>query len=221
MSSDTCETQSCSTPTVRIHGDIFSSEPQADPLCISARNPHTVIGLIHLTQKIVKSFKARSTGHIISLGSVAGVEAYVGGGTSSSLRDPHALMSEFRMGLIFCCVHLGRCSHLLCDQVCCEGIRNDAEEGARWHTHQGTLRPLWLSYPSRPVLLTLCNVPSSCSLIASASCRPSCTSSPSSTDPSTVAPCSSPMPSCVPTPGDRGPARHGRDRLLARPLPRG
>ena len=41
----------------------------------------TVIGLIHLTQQIVKSFKARSTGHVISLGSVAGVEAYVGGGT--------------------------------------------------------------------------------------------------------------------------------------------
>ncbi|KAL7413896.1 NAD-P-binding protein [Mrakia frigida] len=38
-----------------------------------------VIGLIHLTQQIVKSFKARKTGHIISLGSVAGLEAYVGG----------------------------------------------------------------------------------------------------------------------------------------------
>ena len=41
-----------------------------------------MIGLIHLTQQIVKSFKARSTGHVISLGSVAGVEAYVGGGKS-------------------------------------------------------------------------------------------------------------------------------------------
>ncbi|CED83708.1 probable nadp()-dependent dehydrogenase acting on 3-hydroxy acids [Phaffia rhodozyma] len=38
-----------------------------------------VIGLIHLTQKIVKSMKARQTGHVINLGSVAGREAYAGG----------------------------------------------------------------------------------------------------------------------------------------------
>ncbi|KAJ7063286.1 hypothetical protein C8F01DRAFT_1209611 [Mycena amicta] len=38
-----------------------------------------VLGLIALTQLFVKDFKARGTGHIINLGSVAGREAYAGG----------------------------------------------------------------------------------------------------------------------------------------------
>lgn len=38
-----------------------------------------VFGLISLTQLLVRDFKARNTGHIINLGSVAGREAYAGG----------------------------------------------------------------------------------------------------------------------------------------------
>ncbi|KAG8821489.1 hypothetical protein FRC17_009801 [Serendipita sp. 399] len=39
-----------------------------------------VIGLIDLTQLFVRDFKARGTGHIINIGSVAGREPYAGGG---------------------------------------------------------------------------------------------------------------------------------------------
>ncbi|KZT50803.1 NAD(P)-binding protein [Calocera cornea HHB12733] len=39
-----------------------------------------VYGLIRMTQLFVKDFKARNTGHIINIGSVAGREAYAGGG---------------------------------------------------------------------------------------------------------------------------------------------
>jgi len=38
-----------------------------------------VLGLVAMTQVLVKHFKARKTGHIINLGSVAGREPYVGG----------------------------------------------------------------------------------------------------------------------------------------------
>jgi len=38
-----------------------------------------VLGLIAMTQLLVKDFKARKSGHVINIGSVAGVEAYVGG----------------------------------------------------------------------------------------------------------------------------------------------
>ncbi|KAI0798048.1 NAD-P-binding protein [Abortiporus biennis] len=38
-----------------------------------------VFGLIKLTQLLIKDFKARKTGHIINLGSVAGREPYAGG----------------------------------------------------------------------------------------------------------------------------------------------
>lgn len=38
-----------------------------------------VRGLIHITQVFVREFKRRSTGHIINIGSIAGVEAYPGG----------------------------------------------------------------------------------------------------------------------------------------------
>ncbi|KAJ7940658.1 hypothetical protein B0H13DRAFT_1939185 [Mycena leptocephala] len=38
-----------------------------------------VLGLIAMTQLLVKDFKARGKGHVINLGSVAGVEPYVGG----------------------------------------------------------------------------------------------------------------------------------------------
>lgn len=38
-----------------------------------------VLGLIALTQVVVKQMKARGQGHIINLGSIAGIEAYAGG----------------------------------------------------------------------------------------------------------------------------------------------
>ncbi|KAJ7632598.1 hypothetical protein FB45DRAFT_912895 [Roridomyces roridus] len=38
-----------------------------------------VLGLIAMTQLFVKHFKAKNSGHIINLGSVAGIEAYPGG----------------------------------------------------------------------------------------------------------------------------------------------
>jgi 3-hydroxy acid dehydrogenase/malonic semialdehyde reductase len=38
-----------------------------------------VFGLISMTQLFVKHFKARNAGHVINLGSIAGVEPYVGG----------------------------------------------------------------------------------------------------------------------------------------------
>lgn len=50
-----------------------------------------VIGLIHLTQNIVRSMKARQAGHIINLGSVAGREAYAGGAIYCATK--HALRS--------------------------------------------------------------------------------------------------------------------------------
>ncbi|KAK7014879.1 putative NADP(+)-dependent dehydrogenase acting on 3-hydroxy acids [Favolaschia claudopus] len=38
-----------------------------------------VFGLMAMTQLLLKDFKAKKSGHIINLGSIAGVEAYVGG----------------------------------------------------------------------------------------------------------------------------------------------
>ncbi|KAJ7273694.1 hypothetical protein B0H12DRAFT_1090653 [Mycena haematopus] len=38
-----------------------------------------VLGLIAMTQLLVKEFKAQKSGHVINIGSVAGIEAYVGG----------------------------------------------------------------------------------------------------------------------------------------------
>ncbi|KAJ6547544.1 hypothetical protein B0H19DRAFT_1033392 [Mycena capillaripes] len=38
-----------------------------------------VLGLIAMTQLLVKDFKAKKSGHVINIGSVAGVEPYVGG----------------------------------------------------------------------------------------------------------------------------------------------
>jgi len=39
-----------------------------------------VFGLIRMTQLLIKDFKARKAGHVINIGSVAGREAYAGGG---------------------------------------------------------------------------------------------------------------------------------------------
>ncbi|EJT96618.1 NADP-binding protein [Dacryopinax primogenitus] len=39
-----------------------------------------VYGLIRITQLFIKDFKARASGHVINIGSVAGREAYAGGG---------------------------------------------------------------------------------------------------------------------------------------------
>ena len=38
-----------------------------------------VFGLISLTQLLVKDFKSRNAGHVINLGSIAGLEPYAGG----------------------------------------------------------------------------------------------------------------------------------------------
>ncbi|KIJ44375.1 hypothetical protein M422DRAFT_30515 [Sphaerobolus stellatus SS14] len=38
-----------------------------------------VFGLISITQLLVRHFKERNTGHVINLGSIAGIEAYAGG----------------------------------------------------------------------------------------------------------------------------------------------
>jgi 3-hydroxy acid dehydrogenase/malonic semialdehyde reductase len=38
-----------------------------------------VLGLISLTQLLIKDFKARNAGHVINIGSIAGREPYVGG----------------------------------------------------------------------------------------------------------------------------------------------
>ncbi|KAF9805508.1 hypothetical protein IEO21_09021 [Rhodonia placenta] len=53
-------------------GDISSAD-------IESMFATNVFGLIAITQLVVKGFKARKSGHIINLGSVAGREAYVGG----------------------------------------------------------------------------------------------------------------------------------------------
>ncbi|CCA67121.1 probable NADP(+)-dependent dehydrogenase acting on 3-hydroxy acids [Serendipita indica DSM 11827] len=50
-----------------------------------------VIGLISVTQLLVKDFKARGTGHIINIGSVAGREPYAGGGIYCATK--HAVKS--------------------------------------------------------------------------------------------------------------------------------
>ncbi|KAI0699727.1 NAD(P)-binding protein [Cytidiella melzeri] len=50
-----------------------------------------VFGLIRVTQLIIKDFKARNTGHIINIGSIAGREAYAGGGIYCATK--HAVRS--------------------------------------------------------------------------------------------------------------------------------
>jgi 3-hydroxy acid dehydrogenase/malonic semialdehyde reductase len=47
-----------------------------------------VIGLIHLTQIIVRGMKKRQSGHVINLGSVAGREAYAGGAIYCATKRP-------------------------------------------------------------------------------------------------------------------------------------
>ncbi|KAI0318944.1 hypothetical protein OF83DRAFT_1082589 [Amylostereum chailletii] len=47
---------------------------------IDAMFATNVLGLISVTQLLVKDFKARKTGHVINIGSVAGREPYAGGG---------------------------------------------------------------------------------------------------------------------------------------------
>lgn len=74
-----------------------------------------VFGLIAMTQLLIKDFKARNEGHVINLGSVAGREAYVGGGiycatkhavrsfTGSLLRevvDTNIRVTEIQPGLV-------------------------------------------------------------------------------------------------------------------------
>ncbi|GJJ12404.1 hypothetical protein Clacol_006646 [Clathrus columnatus] len=53
-------------------GDIADSD-------IDAMFGTNVLGLISMTQLFVKHFKERNAGHIINLGSIAGIEAYTGG----------------------------------------------------------------------------------------------------------------------------------------------
>ncbi|KAN0133756.1 hypothetical protein V8E53_008480 [Lactarius tabidus] len=54
-------------------GDILDSD-------IDAMFATNVLGLISVTQLLVKDFKARNTGHVINIGSIAGRESYPGGG---------------------------------------------------------------------------------------------------------------------------------------------
>jgi 3-hydroxy acid dehydrogenase/malonic semialdehyde reductase len=46
---------------------------------IDAMFATNVFGLISITQLLVKDFKARNTGHVINVGSIAGRESYAGG----------------------------------------------------------------------------------------------------------------------------------------------
>ncbi|KAI0818603.1 NAD-P-binding protein [Irpex lacteus] len=50
-----------------------------------------VFGLIRVTQLIINDFKARNTGHVINIGSIAGREAYAGGGIYCATK--HAVRS--------------------------------------------------------------------------------------------------------------------------------
>jgi len=50
-----------------------------------------VFGLISMTQLLVKDFKARNSGHIINIGSIAGREPYAGGGIYCATK--HAVKS--------------------------------------------------------------------------------------------------------------------------------
>lgn len=71
-----------------------------------------VRGLIRVTQLFVPRFRARGRGHIINVGSVAGVEAYPGGSVVRGARA-HAV---------------------LCDQVCRARVYVGADEGGVRHT---------------------------------------------------------------------------------------
>lgn len=50
-----------------------------------------VLGLIRLTQVVVRELKRRNTGMIINLGSVAGVEPYAGGGSVKTRLTPGSI----------------------------------------------------------------------------------------------------------------------------------
>ncbi|KAH8099494.1 NAD(P)-binding protein [Cristinia sonorae] len=65
-------------------GDIAESD-------IEAMFATNVFGLISVTQLLVKHFKAKNSGHVINLGSVAGREAYAGGGIYCATK--HAVRS--------------------------------------------------------------------------------------------------------------------------------
>ncbi|KAG8888573.1 hypothetical protein FRB99_004109 [Tulasnella sp. 403] len=82
---------------------------------IEAMFQTNVFGLISVTQHFIKSFRARNTGHIINIGSVAGREPYVGGSiycatkhavsafTGSLLRevvDSQIRVSEIQPGMV-------------------------------------------------------------------------------------------------------------------------
>ncbi|WFD46571.1 3-hydroxy acid dehydrogenase [Malassezia furfur] len=60
-----------------------------------------VHGLIHITQQFVREFKARNAGHIINLGSIAGVNAYPGGSVyCASKAALHSFTTALRMELV-------------------------------------------------------------------------------------------------------------------------
>jgi len=58
---------------------------------IEAMFATNVFGLISMTQLLVKDFKARNSGHIINIGSIAGREPYAGGGIYCATK--HAVKS--------------------------------------------------------------------------------------------------------------------------------
>lgn len=60
-----------------------------------------VHGLIHITQQFVREFKARNAGHIINLGSIAGVNPYPGGSVyCASKAALHSFTTALRMELV-------------------------------------------------------------------------------------------------------------------------
>lgn len=60
-----------------------------------------VLGLIHITQQFVREFKRRQAGHIINLGSIAGVYPYPGGSVyCASKAAVHAFTTSLTMELV-------------------------------------------------------------------------------------------------------------------------
>lgn len=117
------------------------------PPSVLARPPvmfqTNVIGLIHLTQTIVKGMRARQSGHIINLGSVAGREAYAGGAIYCATKRAFLLVLR---------QPAGPSPALVCPALTASStpfpahrrrplVLDVADEGARRHARQGVGGP--------------------------------------------------------------------------------
>ncbi|KIY69971.1 NAD(P)-binding protein, partial [Cylindrobasidium torrendii FP15055 ss-10] len=72
-----------------------------DPENIESMFATNVFGLIAVTQLLVKDFKAKKSGHIINLGSIAGVEPYAGGSIYTATKHAvRAFTSSMRRELV-------------------------------------------------------------------------------------------------------------------------